>query len=132
MSESKTCAYYDAEENTCGYHDRISHGLEAENARLRKEVADWQDQYVRVVERNRELRESVAAAKKAAKERQASEFRKYYEVCDEGDELRELVKKIWVCARLMDANRQIEGMRITDSFREECEAAFAKLGIEVD
>lgn len=50
----------------------------------------------------------------------------------ENDELRELVCRIWNAARLMQANEHITGMRITDEFRSECEAKFAKLGIDVD
>lgn len=53
-------------------------------------------------------------------------------LCDENDELRELVRRIWNAARLMQANEHITGMRITDEFRSECEAEFAKLGIDVD
>ena len=50
----------------------------------------------------------------------------------ENAELRELIVKIWNVARLMDANRHIDGMRITEEFRMECEKAFKELGIEVD
>lgn len=50
----------------------------------------------------------------------------------EKDELVELVCRIWNAARLMQANEHIAGMRITDEFRSECEAKFAKLGIDVD
>lgn len=46
--------------------------------------------------------------------------------------LEELVVNIWNVARLMDANRHIDGMRITEEFRRECEKAFKELGIEVE
>ena len=51
--------------------------------------------------------------------------------CDNA-KLRELIIRIWNVARLMDANRHIDGMRITEEFRRECEKAFKELGIEVD
>ena len=37
----KCCVYYDRDNNTCGYHDPISHRLEAENAKLREELEQW-------------------------------------------------------------------------------------------
>ena len=52
------------------------------------------------------------------------------ELENENAKLRELVVRIWNAARLMDANRQIDGMRVTDDLRAECEIAFNKLGIE--
>ena len=50
----------------------------------------------------------------------------------ENAKLRELIVNIWNVARLMDANRHIDGMRITEEFRRECEKAFKELGIEAD
>lgn len=50
----------------------------------------------------------------------------------ENVKLRKLCSDIWRCARLLDANKHIDGMRISDKFREECERAFAELGIEVN
>ena len=57
--------------------------------------------------------------------------REYAQKESENERLRELVVRIWNAARLMDANSQIDGMRITDDLREECERAFKELGIEV-
>lgn len=54
----------------------------------------------------------------------------YAKAKDEIAELRELVTRIWHTARFMDANRHIDGMRITDEFRASCEVAFAELGAE--
>ncbi len=50
----------------------------------------------------------------------------------ENVKLRKLCSDIWRCARLLQANKHIDGMRISDEFREECERAFEELGIEVD
>ena len=49
---------------------------------------------------------------------------------DENTRLRERLRKVWNAARLLQANGQIEGMRITDEFRAECEADFAELGVD--
>lgn len=50
----------------------------------------------------------------------------------ENAKLRKLCGDIWSCARLLQANKHIDGMRISDKFREECERSFDELGIEVN
>lgn len=124
------------------YHPEIVEQLEAENAKLRTQLADVTESMGRVEERCAKLRELISEPTKCDsceamldcdeclradvthKERKRLKY--------ENDRLRNLVARVWVVARLLHANKHITDMRITDEFRAECEEEFSELGIEVD
>ena len=87
-----------------------------------------------VAERIRELRDENTRLRSCLSdtEEHASAFMwEANQFKEERDKLRELVRDIWNIARLCDANKHIEGMRLTEHAREEYMSLMEELGVDI-
>ena len=85
----------------------------------RKLVAPYSERIVDLMDDNRRLRECISDTEENARLLMA-----------ENASLRGLCLEMYRMARLMDANKHIEGMRVTDERREDLERRMGELGVE--